>query len=584
MPQSSGLQPSNGHSAITEEWSVTDCIRILLRRKATLLWITGIGALGALLITSRQPHVYQSRAALEVQSFNENFLALRDVYPTATTSFDVALYVQTQVELLQQDSLIQEAARKLRLGERPEFQPPAALVSKLRQHIRIVSLRNSRIVQIVSDARDAQLAADLANTLARTFIEQSIETRQRAARQTYESLRAQLDELRRELTQPAKGATTKPGTSGERGAGTSEADANRRFYEAMLEKANDARMASVVSPANIRLIAPAEPATRPYKPNLMLNLALGILGGFVLAISWVLLQEQNTPALHAPGEAGTYLALPELGAIPNDGVRMGSGLGFFSSPNGKLPVERAVLEQASSCLSESFRSTLASILGARNSDSPRVLVITSSRPMEGKTTMVSNLGIALAEIGGKVLLIDGDMRRPQLHRIFDQSNGWGLSDLLREGSVTNELPRDVAVNKTAVPHLYLLPSGSSRDNIFGLLYSGHMSRILSRFREEFDYVLVDAPPCLEFADARNMARYADGLVLVVRANYTGRRTAQAAVQRLDCDGIRVTGVVLNRWDRSRGNLYGYPAGRAQGYLVSPLEWIGNRAHDLSRRI
>ncbi len=584
MPRSHGLQPSCGHGAITEEWSVTDCVRIMRRRRATLLWITGIGALGALLITSRQPHVYQSRASLEAQAFNENFLALRDIYPTATSSFDAGLYVQTQVELLQQDSLIQEAARKLHLGERPEFQPPAALVGKLRQHIRILPLRNSRIIQIVCDARDAQLAADLANTLARTFIEQSIETRQRAARQTYQSLREQLDELRHEPPRPVARAAAKSGSGGERYPGTRDLDANRRFYEAMLKKANAARMASVVSQSNIRLVGAAEPAARPYKPNLLLNFALGTLGGFVLAIGWVMLQEQNTVALHAPGEAGTYLVLPELGAIPDDGARTRSALGFFSSPNGKLRVERAVLEQASSSLSESFRGTLASILSARNGESPHVLVVTSSRPMEGKTTVVSNLGIALAEIGGKVLLIDGDMRRPQLHRIFDQSNGWGLSDLLREGSATNEFPRDVPVDKTAVPHLYLLPSGASTDNIFGLLYSGRMSQILSRFREEFDYVLVDAPPCLEFADVRKMARYADGLVFVVRANYTGRKTAQAAVQRLDCDGIRVTGVVLNRWDPSHSNLYGYPACRAPGYLVSPLEWIGNRAHDLSRRI
>src|SRR5258708_1568777 len=185
MPRSPGLQPSCGHRAITEEWSVTDCIRILCRRKSTLLWITCIGAFGALLITSRQAHVYQSRASLEVQAFNENFLNLRDIYPTPTSGFDAGLYVETQVELLQQDSLIEEVARKLHLGERPEFQPPPALVGKLRQHIRIVPLRNSRIIQIVCDARDAQVAADLANTLSRSFIDQSIETRQRPARQTY---------------------------------------------------------------------------------------------------------------------------------------------------------------------------------------------------------------------------------------------------------------------------------------------------------------------------------------------------------------------------------------------------------------
>jgi polysaccharide biosynthesis transport protein len=171
---------------------------------------------------------------------------------------------------------------------------------------------------------------------------------------------------------------------------------------------------------------------------------------------------------------------------------------------------------------------------------------------------VSNLGIALAEIGSKVLLIDGDMRRPQLHRVFDQANSWGLSDVLREKNAVDELPMDVLVKRTAVPHLYLLPSGASTDNVFGLLYSGRMSRLLPRFRQEFDYVLVDAPPCLEFADARIMARYAEELLLVVRANYTDRKTAQAAVQRLLLDGIPVMGVILNRWDPARSGMYNYP--------------------------
>src|SRR6516164_11442621 len=112
MPRSPRL-PLSGHNTDAEEWSVTDCMRILRRRKGTLLWITCIGTMGALLITSRQPRLYQSRTSLEVQTFNENFLDLRDIYPTATSSFDAGLYVQTQVELLQQDSLMKEVARRL---------------------------------------------------------------------------------------------------------------------------------------------------------------------------------------------------------------------------------------------------------------------------------------------------------------------------------------------------------------------------------------------------------------------------------------------------------------------------------------
>jgi capsular exopolysaccharide synthesis family protein len=165
--------------------------------------------------------------------------------------------------------------------------------------------------------------------------------------------------------------------------------------------------------------------------------------------------------------------------------------------------------------------------------------------------------MALAEISSKVLLIDGDMRRSRLHKVFEEANSWGLSDVLREKNAIEELPVNALVRKTAVSHVYLLPSGASTDNIFGLLCSDRMPKLLARFREEFDYVLVDAPPCLEFADARLMARHAEELLLVVRADYTDRRTAQAAVERLRLDGISVAGVILNRWDAARSDAASY---------------------------
>ena len=341
-------------------------------------------------------------------------------------------------------------------------------------------------------------------------------------------------------------------------------DGNREFYDAMSRRADEAGVASTVRQSNVRLVGPAEPAAHPYKPNVPLNLLLGMFGGLALAIGYVMLQEQTNSSLRAPGEAGAYLTLPELGAIPKAENGRFAPLGFNGSGNGKSHVERASLEQPSSGVSESFRATLASILStSNNGDHPHTFVVTSSRPMEGKTTVVSNLGIALAEIGNKVLLIDADLRRPRLHKVFDQINSWGLSDVLREKNAVEELPLEVLVKKTAVPRLYLLPSGTSTDNIFGLLWSGRMARLLPRFRQEFDYVLVDAPPCLEFADARIVARYAERLLLVVRADYTDKKTAQAAVQRLLLDGIPVMGVIFNYWDPTHTDLYGYAGYRQE---------------------
>ncbi len=373
--------------------------------------------------------------------------------------------------------------------------------------------------------------------------------RQRAARETHDSLSRQLEELRAKLARSETVLTAGYGRTARVPAGAirREADDNRRFYETMTQRVNDARVAIAVPQATSRVVSPAQPATRAYKPNLPLNLALGFAGGLLLAIALVTLREQSSSVLHAPGDAAMCLTIPELGAIPaarSNGWIHRNGDG---GPDG--------LEQQ---LSEPFRATLASILSSRrNGDAPHVFVVTSSQPGEGKTTVVSQLGIALAEISNKVLLVDGDMRRPRLHKVFDQSNGWGLSDVLREKNAIEDLPLDALVKRTAIPHLSLLPSGASTDNIFGLLCSGRMARLLPRFRHEFDYVLVDAPPCLEFADARIMARYVQDLLLVVRANSTSRRTAQAAVERLLLDGLPVMGVILNRWDPARTDNYGY---------------------------
>lgn len=541
MPRS----PRRSYSANLDDWSVTDCLWILWRHKAALLWITFIGGLTAAVVTRAQPRVYQSRALVEVQTLNENFLSLRNVYPAVTFRTDSAPYLETQAELLQQESLIKEVARKLHLERRPEYQTEAALLGKLREDIRIVPLKNTRIIQVVCDALDPSLAADLANTLVRTFIEQNIESRQRSGRQTYESLQLELKRLGQKLRQQGTFASRPSPLRWAGGPLLREAGVSQHLYKTILREADDARTASLVRQSNFQLIAPAEPPARPNRPNLPLNLATGILDGFVLAIAFVMLREQNARVLRAPGDAESLLGLPELGAIPGAGARTLAPLGFLSGNRGKPCVGKAVLEHQFSCLAESFRVTLTSILSS-DRNHPRILVVTSSRPQEGKTTILTNLGFALAEIGRKTLLIDGDLRHPQLHEIFDQSNARERSDLPDKPAI--ELPLDALVQRTAISNLFLLPCGGYTDAIRDFRNPDQTSRLFQCFRQEFEYVLLDSPACFEFTGARNLARYADGLVLVVRANYTDRATVEIASARFDNDGFRVVGTILNRWN------------------------------------
>jgi receptor protein-tyrosine kinase len=501
--------------------------------------MTCLGLAAAALLSSLQPPAYRSRAALEVEGLNENFLDLHNVYPGVSPGADAAGLLQTQAEVFQQDALLQKVARKLRIETRPEYRTDVNIAERLREDIHVEPSRNSRILQIVCDARDAALAAALCNTLAEAGIDQAMETRQRVARETYESLKPRVDELRTAFRQ----------SEGRGGPRAPEAEMYRRFYENMLQKAGDAWMASHVPQANIRVVGPAEPASRPYKPNFPLNLAIGTAAGLVLGVGWVMLRADSRCVLREPGEATLHLSVPELGAIPR--VRQCAA---------------AWKDQESTLLSESFRATSASIVSAtRKGGHCRTLVVTSAWPNEGKTTVVHNLGKALAETSERVLLIDGDTRRPRLHKLFDEANSWGLTDALREPNAIDELPVEALVKKTSVPHVYLLPSGSCADNIFGLLCTERMSRLWPRFQEAFDYVLVDAPPCLEFADARMFAQHAGELLLVVRANHTHRRATQAAIDRIHLDGIPMIGVVLNQWDQQRSFVYRYSK-PADGFL------------------
>ena len=567
------------------EWSAIDCLRALYHRKVTLLCAIGACSLAAALISLAQPRLYRSEASLEIQGVNEDFLNARNIYPTvASTSDSAGTYIQTQAEALQQEALIEQVVKKLRLDEQPEFERGLSVWQRFRQrggsglasvpdlrnavdivkkNLNVVSSRTSRIIQITYDSRNPQLAADIVNTLAQTFIEQGIEVKRRAAQQTQKLLSLQLEVFKSNLrrSEAELGAEERVNRTAKftpHNMLNLELEADRRFYETMLQRVNDSRVAAAVPESNIRLLGPARAAMQPYKPNWPLNLAIGMFAGLILSAGWVMLREQSNSFLRTPGEAGMYLTLPELGAIPQAANPSLLGCRPRQSSDGGLAIERAAMDQQLSGLSESFRATLASILSsARRGDHSPVLVFTSAQAAEGKTTVVSNLGIGLAEIGNKVLMIDGDTRRPRLHKVFDQANSWGLSDVLREKNAIEDLPLDVIVKRTTVPGLYLLPSGVCVDNIFALLWSGRMARLFPRFRQEFDYVLVDAPPCLEFADARIMARYADELLLVVRANYTDRRMAQAAVQRLLLDGNHMMGVILNRWNPTQSDRYQY---------------------------
>src|SRR5216683_372611 len=353
-----------------------------------------------------------------------------------------------------------------------------------------------------------------------------------------------------------------------------DVDSNRRLYEAMLQKVKEASLASAMRDSNVVVVDRARPPILPYRPSLPVNTAIGLFSGVLLGFGFVVLQERIDRRISAPGDAQVYLDLPELGVIPLDELAVprqsSNGLqqhrstptrsteSVLRSHLSDCP-ELATWKRKPSLVAECSRTTLTSILlPSQNGEAPSVIVLTSPCPGDGKTTVACNLSIAVAEIGRKVLLIDGDLRRPRLHKVFGVGNNWGLGDVLCAGTPLETVPILDLVRETEVSGLSLLPGGSRGNTIpSNLFYSPRMIRLLTRMRKEFDMVMIDAPPMIHLADARVLGRLADGVILVVRSGETTTEGALHARQRFAEDGTRVLGTVLNSWDPKSSPPYDY---------------------------
>jgi capsular exopolysaccharide synthesis family protein len=353
-----------------------------------------------------------------------------------------------------------------------------------------------------------------------------------------------------------------------------EVDTNRQLYEAMLQRVKESSIAAAMRASNVRVVDAAIPPRFPFKPRVVLNAMLGLLGGLFAGAAFIIARDRVDRTIKEAGDANFYLNVPELGVIPNANVGSGKRSYYFRKPKAgelaavgedaasrqlvpvegseaSLPtrIELVTFQKHMSIMADSFRTTLTSILFSSQAEQrPRVLVVTSANPGEGKTTVITNLAIALAEVSQRVLLIDGDMRKPRIHDIFELPNDAGFADLLRNNQAARDGTAASYIRQTPVPGLSVLTSGRCQVAATNLLYSRHLPELMERFASEFDMILIDAPPMLQIPDGRVLGRMADAVIMVVRANKTTRGAAQAVRQRLAEDGTPLLGTILNDWD------------------------------------
>jgi capsular exopolysaccharide synthesis family protein len=368
-----------------------------------------------------------------------------------------------------------------------------------------------------------------------------------------------------------------------------QVELDRQLYQSFMTNIQQASLLLALPVNTAHLIDPAQANLQPIQARTWtLNTLLGMFSALLIGVVWVVLREKATQRVFSPEDVTTLLHLPELGVIPstqeidaNNGWR--SRLKWMPGKRADAksvldlppePVREQSVELVSwgrsrpSMFSESFRGTLASLTGlARQGIRPQALVITSASPKEGKSTVAANLAITLAESSHRVLLIDADLRSPRLHTILTINNNWGLGDILQETPDIEEYPIEELVKETAISHLSLMTSGARTLDPGRLFYSQRLLKLIMRLRRDFEYIIIDTPPVLDFADARFLGRVADGVLLVLRSGSTDRGRALSACQRMIEDGLVILGTILTDW-KSSNNQYGHYYGDNQSEEMS----------------
>jgi polysaccharide biosynthesis transport protein len=418
------------------------------------------------------------------------------------------------------DSTAVQENQKLRAQLAAEYQQKLAIYKPAFPEM--IQLRNQ--IKELDRQSQTQVAA----------IKQSIQAGYLAAKEEEDNLKAQLESSKTDVVDQRN-------RSIQYNILQREVDTNRQLYDGLLQRYKEIGVAGGVGTNNISIVDKATVPLFPRSPNLLLNVALGLLGGLLLGCLTALGLDYLDDSFKAPEDIERELGLSVIGVVPK--------------PQAGSTLEEEMAD-ARSGMSEAYRSLRTGLQFSTSEGLPRTLLVTSSKPSEGKTTTTINLARTLANIGLNVLLIDGDLRNASVHKRMAHSNELGLSNYLSGA----KSPEDV-VQATDTERLVLMTSGPLPPNPAELLSGAKFASLLALAAESFDVVLIDGPPVMGLADAPLLSSMTQATLLVVAANETRRSTVRIALKRLQYARANIIGTLLNKFDvKQTGYGYGYGYG------------------------
>jgi capsular exopolysaccharide synthesis family protein len=324
-----------------------------------------------------------------------------------------------------------------------------------------------------------------------------------------------------------------------------DAENNAKMFGLVSQRQKEIDLTGLLRSNNVRILDRAITPRLPVSPRLSFNLAVGLFAGLILGLLLVLGIEALDNTVKTPEAAEALVGAPLLGMLPV--------LVHARQRTSANATERdlTVFKDPTSAAAEACRSIRTNLMFLSAEKEVRVLVVTSPGPQDGKTTAAISLAVTMAQGGGRVLLVDTDMRKPRIHRSFGLKSDRGLSTVMMGDAALADV-----ICHSEVPNLDVLPCGPTPPNPAELIHTGRFREILDQCRRDYSRVVMDSPPAGFVTDPAILGNLADGVVLVVRAGHTTREAVSFARRQINDARARILGVVINRTDR-RAAGYGY---------------------------
>jgi non-specific protein-tyrosine kinase len=410
------------------------------------------------------------------------------------------------------------------------------------EHLPTVSVQlipSTELIRVIAEATNPEEASNIANAAAELLVQQNREFFSAGTGRTLQEILGdqlvQAEQQRNEAqAEYNRVLSESPDNEIIVSAARQSWEAAEQAYDSLLNRYDEARLEEALQANSISIVEPAEPPQRPARPRHPINIGLGLLVGLTGGIGLAFVFENLDTKLYTAEQIEATTQLPTVGRIPSAKEE----LNIASLNSGHYPQM------------ESFRRLRTNILAVGDPDLTQVVLLTSAKRGEGKSTVAANLAVTMAQSGRQVVVVDCDLRLPATHKLFDLPNKRGLTNIL-----TGEVTLEEALQLSTFTRVQVITSGPLPPNPTELLGSQQMTDVINQLKRQFDFVILDTPALLSVADAAVLAPSADKVILVIAQSQTRRNDVQTVRQQLSTVRVNSMEVVVNRAEPNGNYVY-----------------------------